>query len=92
MSETQVYRLSPEAGKYYKTAEYTRAVGTYPNETYFTTNTLKYVGKFVRGITEGSGDGRTHYDIFDKNGKAEIVHYSYWGTTSFVETVYEDVE
>lgn len=83
--EVQIYMLTPETGKYYKTANYTRKTGVYPHELYFTTEPLRYIGKFMRGISE---DGN-HYDIFDKNGTVEIVHYSYWGTTGFVEVAYE---
>lgn len=86
-SEIEVYRLTPEVGKYYKTAEYTRKTGRYPNEKYFTTNTPKYVGKFVKTEQYGFGDGAKAYSVFNNNGNLETVAYTYEGTTCFREVI-----
>ena len=83
--ETQVYRLTPEAGKYYETAEYTRRKGRWPNVVYYTTNKMQYVGKFVKHLQFGYHDSAIHIDIFDNNGEEIQLHYTYEGTTSFRE-------
>jgi hypothetical protein len=83
----EVFRISPKPGYYYETAEYTHKKGTWSekNEQYFTTNPMRYVGKFIKHITFGFGDSATHIDIFDDNGKEISVYYLYEGTTSFRE-------
>ena len=86
MAEIQVYRNSPKEGKYYYTTTWTRQEGVYPNETYYSKNSLRYVGKFVRHYQYGYGDGATHYDIFQDGDTLHRVDYTYEGTTSFVET------
>lgn len=83
--EVQVFRLTLITGTYYKTAEYTRKEGIWPNETYYTTNELRYVGKFINHVEIGYGDGATHFDIFDNDGEEIRVYYSYEGTTCFVK-------
>jgi len=85
MSQIEVFRLTPEVGKCYEYAEYTRSEGRYPNQKYFTTNPLRYVGRFVRHITSGYRDGAQHADIFNLNGQEIRVDYSYEGRTSFRE-------
>ena len=86
--EVEVYRLDPQVGKYYETAEYTRKTGTWGqrNERYYTTNTPRYVGLFIRTERSGYGDSGRVWSIFDDNGKRVQVEYSYEGTTSFRET------
>lgn len=86
-SEIEVYRMTPKVGKYYETAEYTRKTGIYPNEKYFTTNTPKYVGKFVKTEQYGLGDGAKAYSVFNNNGNLETVAYTYEGTTCFREVI-----
>ena len=81
----EVFRLTPILGKCYSTAEYTIKVGSYPNERYFTTDKLRYVGKFLRTERYGSGDGMTATSFFDDNGIINLVEYTYKGTTSFLE-------
>lgn len=48
--EVEVFRTEPTVGKYYETAEYTRKTGSWGerNERYFTTNTPRYVGQFIK--------------------------------------------
>jgi len=85
--EVEVFRITPIPGKYYATTTYTRTTGTWSqnNKQYYSMNPIIYVGKFIQGVTTGYGDGSSHYDIFEKNGKTELVHYTYEGTTSFIE-------
>lgn len=93
MREVEVFRLTPELGKCYSTAEYTRKTGIYyndevhigPDSQFFTTKPLRYVGRFLRTERYGSGDGRTTTSFFDDNGTINRVDYTYEGTTSFVE-------
>ena len=80
---TEVFRISPELGKCYETAEYTSRTGHYPNERYFTTNPVVYVGEFQRHVSSGYRDNASHADIFLLEGKEVIVHYTYEGTTCF---------
>ena len=81
----EVFRLTPILGKCYSTAEYTIKVGSYPNERYFTTYELRYVGRYLRTERYGSGDGMTATSFFDVNGIINLVEYTYEGTTSFLE-------
>jgi len=82
----EVYRLTPKVNKYYMTTTWTEKVGKWPNEKYYSTNKLRYVGRFLRHVSYGYMDNATHMDIFDNNGVEEIVNYTYEGTTSFIET------
>lgn len=83
--EIEVFRLTPEVGKYYQTTTWTRITGKYPKEKYYSTNELRYVGLFIRHVSKGYHDNAQHWDIFNNHGVEEIVHYTYEGTTSFVE-------
>lgn len=85
MTETEVFRIDPKERNYYYTAEWTRKEGRWPNEKYFTTHPLKYVGQFIKHVQKGFGDGATHTGYFLLDGKEVLVHYKYEGTTSFVE-------
>jgi len=86
--ETEVYRLTPEEGKYYEYAECTRKAGKYPNERYYTTKPLQYVGKFIKHNSVGYGDNADHWATFE-NG---VVHYSYEGNTCFKEVSQENIK
>jgi hypothetical protein len=85
LNEIEVFRLTPEEGKYYQTTTWTHSTGRWPNIKYYSTNQLRYVGKFVRHVSEGYRDNANHWDIFDNNGVEEIVRYTYEGTTSFIQ-------
>ena len=50
---------------HYYFAMSTRSEGRYPNERYFTTNPLRYVGKYVRSERWGWGDGASGAEYFD---------------------------
>jgi hypothetical protein len=53
-----------------KETEHVCARGKF-DETYYSTNVPKYVGKYIREYVEGSGDGRIGIYVFDNNGKEE---------------------
>jgi len=77
--ETEIFRITPEEGKSYEYAECTRKEGKYPNERYYTTKSLQFVGKFIKHESTGYRDNAHHWDVFE-NG---VVHYSYSGNTCF---------
>ena len=83
--EKQVFRISPQENKAYETAPYTRKIGKYPNEKYYTTNPLTYIGIMIKHVTFGHGDASYGYALFSKNGIEEKVEYTYEGTTCFRE-------
>ena len=83
--EVEVFRLTPEVGKCYKHAEYTRRTGRWPNERYFFTGEPRYVGRFIETIHQGHGEGGYAWSIFDDDGVKNRVDYSYEARTSFVE-------
>lgn len=87
MEEHQVYRITPENNKFYVTAEYTKKIGRFPNETYYTTLLPRYVGKYSKEISTGYGDGKqtTYYFYNDLSNSIKQVHLAYEGTTSFIE-------
>jgi hypothetical protein len=77
-----VYRyLEFDPAKNYYSTLYTKKEGTYPDERYFTTNKLKFVGKFLRETREGGyGDGgRCTYHF-----TCGSVKLDYGGKTCFV--------
>lgn len=87
MEEYQVYRITPEKDKYYVTAEYTRRIGPWRNEIYFTTFKPRYVGKYFKEFSSGHGDGKqtAYYFYNDQINKLNTVYEAYEGTTSFIE-------
>jgi len=89
-NEVEVYRISPEAGKYYYHAEYDRQEGRYPNTRYFVSpKNIKYVGLFIKEVRQGWGDGGSCTAYFSLNGQEVLVQYSYEGRTSFLEATEE---
>lgn len=86
--EVEVFRISPEEGKYYYTATHTRKTGSYSqkNERYYTKNPLTYVGRYIETLRRGYGDNSQTWSIFDNYGEEVRVDFTYEGTTCFVET------
>ena len=84
--ETEVFRIIPEVGKCYQHIEATRSVyiGN-ANHRYFSTNKPRYVGKFIRQVRQGWGDGMDVTDIFNDGINENRVEYSYEGFTCFIE-------
>lgn len=88
MNLIEIYRINPIVSneKYYEYAESTCVKGKYPNQKYYTTNIPLYVGRLIKTVTGGCGDGRWRTDYFEDNyGTEHIVNYSYEGTTCFRE-------
>jgi hypothetical protein len=91
VEETEVFRLSSNSAppnnfnktKCYAFALYTRTDGSWPNQRYYTTNTLQYLGKHVRSEEWGFGEGHGGAEIFDDNGKETRIVYDYQGRTCF---------
>ena len=84
--EIEVFRLTPEIGKYYETALVTRKEGRYPNNKYYTTGHLRYVGEFIMQMRCGFGDGVQVVDIFENQYNVKVnVYYTYEGTTAYRE-------
>ena len=85
--ETEVFAISPELGKCYKHAEATRKTGINPNEKFYSTNTPRFVGRFIREERYGYGDGGSYFAFFqdDSTGAENSVEYSYEGNTCFIE-------
>lgn len=86
IKEIEVFRLTPELGKYYETALLTRREGRFPDEKYYTIHTPQYVGKFMIQMRSGYGDGVQVVDIFEnEKGEKVNVNYTYEGTTAYRE-------
>ena len=85
-NEIEVFRIPPKIGKYYYTTKYTRKTGKYPNEKYFSTNPLRFVGSYIKEIRHGHGDGYLVQAVFNNNRSEIIVDYDYEGTVCFLET------
>ena len=84
-NEEEVFRISPEINKAYETATCTRKTGIHPNNKYYTTNPVVYVGIAVKTVTYNHRDASYGYTLFSKNGIEEKVEYTYEGTTCFRE-------
>jgi hypothetical protein len=86
-NKIEVFRIVPIEGKYYKTTTYTEV----KDNKYWSTNKLRYVGKYVRHILRFHNEKSSyrnnaeHYAIFDNNGIEIMVQYTPEKTTCFVE-------
>ena len=87
MTDTQVYRIKPEPDKYYVTAEYTRKIGKWPDEQYYTVIKPLYVGKFLNESQSGYGDNKIICYHFENDIKKcrNDVYLNYEGTTCFLQ-------
>jgi len=89
MSEkgVEVFRvISFDPTKTYQFAFYTFRQGVWPNEKYFTTEPLKFLGNYIRSERwGGTGDGSSGAEIFNDNGVINRVVYDYEGRTCFRE-------
>ncbi len=79
--EVEVFRLTTfEKDVNYAVALKTKTVGSYPNEKYYTTHELHFVGKHKYSTRSDNSGGS---ETFDNNGKiTEIVDYT--GNMCFV--------
>jgi hypothetical protein len=64
----EVFRDSPQVGKFYETARFTETTGT----RWFTTNPVIYVGKYLRCEEKGYGDGCDRRYIFEADDGKEV--------------------
>jgi hypothetical protein len=81
--EIELFRVPLEIGKCYEYAESTRSEGIfYSDKRYYTTNPLRYVGRFL-----GYSFDRNSVDaaIFDLYGEQRVVNFSHTGDTFFNE-------
>lgn len=86
--EVEVFRLIEfNQDKYYVFALKTRTQGVWPNQKYYTTNPLEYLGKYVREERSGGiwGDGRSCDYIFDNDGREKRISLDYEGCSCFRE-------
>ena len=85
--ETEVFHLTEiDKTKYYSFALKTKTVGEYPNQRYYTTNPLQYLGRYIYSEEwERLGEWYAAAENFDDNGKKNRVVYDYEGNTCFVE-------
>jgi hypothetical protein len=83
--EVEVFRLNTfDKNLTYSFALKTRTHGSYPNEKYYTTNKLQYLGKHVSSARWGYHDNSGGSETFDDNGKRTEIVYDYEGHTCFV--------
>jgi hypothetical protein len=85
--ETEVFRLTPQVGKVYETATFTRMSydPVSKKERYFTSRPMQYMGEFKRTERNGYCDGSKVWSIFVNQGVERMVEYTYEGTTCFIE-------
>jgi hypothetical protein len=84
--EIEVFRMKPIIGQCYASAKYTRTTGIWPNQKYYTSNQLIYMGRFVESKTYGGGNGARYYEYFDNNnGEINELEYDYDGMTCLIE-------
>lgn len=83
--EEEVFRLTKFSTDVdYEFAMKTRTFGKWPNEKYYTTNKLQYLGKYVNSESWGFGDSRGGAENFiDETGKKSKIIYDYDGLTCF---------
>lgn len=85
-TEIEVFRISElDTSKCYEFALYTRSEGKWPNQKYYTTNELQYVGKYVSTTTHGYRDGATFTLGFDNQCKLLNISLDYEGKSCFRE-------
>jgi len=85
--EKEVFRISPGKDKCYKHVEATRSVyvGAPLYHRYYSTKEPVYVGRHIKTVRDGYGDGSSTTAHFSRNGKNVEVPYSYEGNTCFEE-------
>ena len=72
----EVFRDSPQVGKFYETARFTYTIGSYYDLQnpirWFTKNPVIYVGKYLRCEEKGYGDGCDRRYIFEADDGKEV--------------------
>jgi hypothetical protein len=89
--EIEVFRITPEEGKCYEHIEATRSqyIGN-GNRRYFSRNAPRYVGKYIKTLRYGYGDGGSVIAVFQDGPTENRVDYSYEGNTCFIEVPCRD--
>jgi hypothetical protein len=75
--ETEVFRIIQfDKEKCYAFALYTRKEGSWPNELYYTTNEVKYLGKYTHSERWGYGENRGGAENFfiDDENKPKVIY------------------
>lgn len=85
--EVEVFRLTTfDTNKCYAFASETKTVGKWPNQKYYATKPLQYVGAYMYSERWGNGDSRGGAENFkDMDGNIKRVVYDYDGMTCFRE-------
>jgi len=99
--ETEVFRLMEPSDKHnplnypankifsinkcYEYALYTKSSGRWPDERYFTTNPMQYVGRYVRSTRWGYNDNSTEDVVFNNNGTNVSIQLDNEGRSCFRE-------
>jgi hypothetical protein len=91
VEETEVFRLDSKSAppnnfdktKCYAFALYSRKEGEWPNERYYTSHPLQYLGKHVRSEEWSSGHHHGGAEIFVHDGKETRIVFDYDGKTCF---------
>lgn len=83
--EIEVFRLTAfETNKCYELASETKTEGKWPNQKYYTTKPLQYLGAYMFSERWGSGDNRGGAENFkDNDGNIKRIEYDYDGMTCF---------
>lgn len=82
----EVFRLTSfDKNKYYQFALKTKTIGVFPNEKYYTTHDLQYLGRYTHSERWGFGDDSSGAEYFDDNGTINRIEYDYGGRTCFRE-------
>lgn len=89
--EVEVFRIiNFDKNNEYGYAHYTKKTGKYPNEKYYTTNEIKYAGKYKESISWGNfGDGHGGCEIFINEKGEKKVDYDYEGKLCFINIIKE---
>lgn len=88
LPEIQVFHgIRPTVGVHYGTAFYTKRIGLKkpPYSLYYTTNPIRYLGKYVRSTTTGNCDGTILKEYYNNNGVEIELVYDYAGYTCLLE-------
>lgn len=85
MTERKEVTIDPQMGKYYYVTTWTEKerINEYSNR-YFSTNTLRYVGKYIGGRMEGWGKEQKEWAHFiNADGEEVMIRYNSAMTTAF---------
>jgi hypothetical protein len=92
MAERKEVVVEPQMGRYYYVTTWTEQekIDEYSNR-YFSTNPLRYVGKYIGGRMEGWGTEQKEWAYFtDDKGEDVVVTYNKALTTAFYEAKHDE--